>query len=201
MWGRIDGVHRPLPGRQIRHRPRRRLRDRPGVRSGGACDPRQRHARNPRPLARGRLLSAALAHDGTAHRQPRAAGWCEARRNRHRRHEGGAERARPSSAGTTAPIWRSRRGSSRSRRRRCCRSSSPISTASPCSPTGSVTVLPPEWEKKIGLTADAQIEASLTEGKGYAICDTNPNSDCQHGHRAFRRDRVCGIELALRSRR
>jgi Zn-dependent protease with chaperone function len=39
-----------------------------------------------------------------------------------------------------------------------------------------VTVLPAEWEKKIGLTADAQIEASLTDGKGYAICDTNPNS-------------------------
>lgn len=39
-----------------------------------------------------------------------------------------------------------------------------------------VTFFPPEWEVKIGATADAQIEASLTEGKGYSICDTNPNS-------------------------
>jgi Zn-dependent protease with chaperone function len=39
-----------------------------------------------------------------------------------------------------------------------------------------VTFFPPEWEVKIGATADAQIEASLTEGKGYSVCDTNPNS-------------------------
>lgn len=39
-----------------------------------------------------------------------------------------------------------------------------------------VTVFPSEWEVKIGATADAQIEASLTEGKGYVICDTNPES-------------------------
>jgi Zn-dependent protease with chaperone function len=39
-----------------------------------------------------------------------------------------------------------------------------------------VGVFPVEWEKKIGATADAQIEASLTEGKGYIVCDTNPNS-------------------------
>jgi Zn-dependent protease with chaperone function len=39
-----------------------------------------------------------------------------------------------------------------------------------------VTFFPPEWEVKIGATADAQIEASLTEGKGYSICDTNTNS-------------------------
>ena len=39
-----------------------------------------------------------------------------------------------------------------------------------------VTVFPPEWEIKIGDTAARQIEASLTEGKGYAICETNPNS-------------------------
>lgn len=39
-----------------------------------------------------------------------------------------------------------------------------------------VGVFPVEWEKKIGATADAQIEASLTEGKGYVVCDTNPNS-------------------------
>jgi Zn-dependent protease with chaperone function len=38
-----------------------------------------------------------------------------------------------------------------------------------------VNVLPAEWEKKIGATADAQIEASLTEGKGYDICDPNPD--------------------------
>jgi Zn-dependent protease with chaperone function len=39
-----------------------------------------------------------------------------------------------------------------------------------------VAYFPPEWEIKIGATAAAQIEASLTEGKGYTICDTNPNS-------------------------
>jgi Zn-dependent protease with chaperone function len=39
-----------------------------------------------------------------------------------------------------------------------------------------VTFFPPEWEEKIGETADAQIEASLTDGKGYVVCETNPNS-------------------------
>jgi Zn-dependent protease with chaperone function len=39
-----------------------------------------------------------------------------------------------------------------------------------------VTFFPAEWEVKIGETADAQIEASLTDGKGYVICETNPNS-------------------------
>jgi Zn-dependent protease with chaperone function len=39
-----------------------------------------------------------------------------------------------------------------------------------------VTFFPPEWESKIGATADAQIEASLTGGKGYAVCETNPNT-------------------------
>jgi hypothetical protein len=39
-----------------------------------------------------------------------------------------------------------------------------------------VTFFPPEWEIKIGATADAQIEASLTEGKGYSVCETNPNT-------------------------
>lgn len=39
-----------------------------------------------------------------------------------------------------------------------------------------VTFFPPEWEIKIGETADAQIEASLTEGKGYVVCETNPNT-------------------------
>jgi len=39
-----------------------------------------------------------------------------------------------------------------------------------------VGFFPPEWEEKIGATADAQIEASLTEGKGYSVCETNPNT-------------------------
>ncbi|RYE10572.1 MAG: M48 family metallopeptidase [Hyphomicrobiales bacterium] len=39
-----------------------------------------------------------------------------------------------------------------------------------------VTVFPPEWEIKIGDTAARQIEASLTGGQGYAICDANPES-------------------------
>jgi predicted Zn-dependent protease len=47
-----------------------------------------------------------------------------------------------------------------------------------------VAYFPPEWEIKIGATAAAQIEASMTEGKGYTICDTNPNSV---GNRAIAR--------------
>src|SRR5690606_14649887 len=39
-----------------------------------------------------------------------------------------------------------------------------------------VGVFPPEWEEKIGATAGAQIEASLTNGQGYAVCDTDPDS-------------------------
>ena len=39
-----------------------------------------------------------------------------------------------------------------------------------------VTLFPPEWEEKIGATADAQIEASLTDGQGYDLCDTDPES-------------------------
>lgn len=39
-----------------------------------------------------------------------------------------------------------------------------------------VTVFPHEWEERIGATADAQIEASLTEGQGYAVCDPDPGS-------------------------
>lgn len=39
-----------------------------------------------------------------------------------------------------------------------------------------VPLIPPEWEAKIGDTAARQIEATLTEGKGYAICDTDPDS-------------------------
>ena len=39
-----------------------------------------------------------------------------------------------------------------------------------------VTLFPPEWESKLGDTAAAQIEASLTEGKGYDVCDPDPDS-------------------------
>ena len=39
-----------------------------------------------------------------------------------------------------------------------------------------VAFFPPEWEIKIGATADAQIEASMTQGKGYSVCETNPNT-------------------------
>ncbi len=56
-----------------------------------------------------------------------------------------------------------------------------------------VTVLPPEWEIKIGATADAQIEASLTEGKGYEICDTNPDSTANRAIARFARDAFAGL--------
>ncbi len=39
-----------------------------------------------------------------------------------------------------------------------------------------VAFFPPEWESRIGATADAQIEASLTDGKGYVVCDADPGS-------------------------
>jgi Zn-dependent protease with chaperone function len=39
-----------------------------------------------------------------------------------------------------------------------------------------VGVLPPAWEKNLGDTAAAQMEASLAEGTDFRICDTDPNS-------------------------
>jgi Zn-dependent protease with chaperone function len=39
-----------------------------------------------------------------------------------------------------------------------------------------VGVLPPAWEKNLGDTAAAQMEASLAEGTDFRVCDTNPNS-------------------------
>lgn len=48
-----------------------------------------------------------------------------------------------------------------------------------------VTVFPVEWEERIGTLADTQIEAALTEGKGYSVCDTNPNSLANRALTAF----------------
>jgi Zn-dependent protease with chaperone function len=56
-----------------------------------------------------------------------------------------------------------------------------------------VTVLPAEWEEKIGATADAQIEASLTEGKGYAVCDADPNSLANRAITRFTNDAFAGL--------
>jgi len=39
-----------------------------------------------------------------------------------------------------------------------------------------VAYVPPSWEIKIGDTAATQIEASMTKGKGYVLCDADPNS-------------------------
>ncbi|UJW85332.1 M48 family metallopeptidase [Devosia sp. SL43] len=39
-----------------------------------------------------------------------------------------------------------------------------------------VGLLPPAWEKNLGDTAAAQMEASLAEGTDFRVCDTNPNS-------------------------
>ena len=36
--------------------------------------------------------------------------------------------------------------------------------------------VPPAWEVKIGNTAAAQIENSMTGGKGYVVCDPDPDS-------------------------
>jgi Zn-dependent protease with chaperone function len=56
-----------------------------------------------------------------------------------------------------------------------------------------VGVFPAEWERKIGATADAQIEASLTEGKGYVVCDTNPNSVANKAISRFVADAFAGL--------
>jgi Zn-dependent protease with chaperone function len=39
-----------------------------------------------------------------------------------------------------------------------------------------VTIVPPSWETKIGDTAAQQIEASLTDGKGFVACDPDRTS-------------------------
>jgi predicted Zn-dependent protease len=39
-----------------------------------------------------------------------------------------------------------------------------------------VAYVPPSWEIKIGDTAATQIEASMTKGKGYTVCDPDANS-------------------------
>jgi predicted Zn-dependent protease len=39
-----------------------------------------------------------------------------------------------------------------------------------------VQFVPPAWETKIGDTAAAQIERQLTGGKGYIVCDPDPDS-------------------------
>ena len=56
-----------------------------------------------------------------------------------------------------------------------------------------VGVVPAEWEKKIGATANAQIEASLTEGKGYVVCDTNPNSVANKAITRFATEAFAGL--------
>lgn len=38
------------------------------------------------------------------------------------------------------------------------------------------TVVPPAWESRIGETAALQIERSMTGGKGFEVCDADPNS-------------------------
>ncbi len=37
-------------------------------------------------------------------------------------------------------------------------------------------IVPPSWEEKVGAAAAAQIEASMTGGKGYEVCDPDPGS-------------------------
>jgi Zn-dependent protease with chaperone function len=37
-------------------------------------------------------------------------------------------------------------------------------------------VIPPSWETKVGDTAAAQIERTMTGGKGFIACDPDPNS-------------------------
>ncbi|MEO6395796.1 MAG: M48 family metallopeptidase [Devosia sp.] len=39
-----------------------------------------------------------------------------------------------------------------------------------------VWLIPPEWEEQLGQAAASQIEAALTEGKGFVLCDPDTDS-------------------------
>jgi len=39
-----------------------------------------------------------------------------------------------------------------------------------------VTLVPPAWEKKLGDTVAVQMQAALSKGSGFAVCDPDPNS-------------------------
>ncbi|MEQ1768785.1 MAG: M48 family metallopeptidase [Devosia sp.] len=39
-----------------------------------------------------------------------------------------------------------------------------------------VWLIPPQWEVSLGNTAATQIEAALTEGQGFVLCDADPQS-------------------------
>jgi Zn-dependent protease with chaperone function len=61
-----------------------------------------------------------------------------------------------------------------------------------------VAVFPPEWEIKIGATADAQIEASLSEGQGYVLCDANPESVANKAITRFTEAAFAGLNSPFR---
>jgi len=56
-----------------------------------------------------------------------------------------------------------------------------------------VEYFPPEWEARLGDTAARQIEASLTDGKGYSVCDTNPNSVANRAITRFAESAFAGL--------
>lgn len=56
-----------------------------------------------------------------------------------------------------------------------------------------VTMFPAEWEERIGAAADAQVEASLTNGKGYSVCDTNPDSLANRALARFAEEAFSGL--------
>ncbi len=57
-----------------------------------------------------------------------------------------------------------------------------------------VPMIPAEWEIKIGDTAARQIEAALTEGKGYDICDPDPESIANRAIARFAEAAFAGLE-------
>ncbi|HWA19290.1 MAG TPA: M48 family metallopeptidase [Devosia sp.] len=57
-----------------------------------------------------------------------------------------------------------------------------------------VAIVPPDWEKRLGDTAAGQIEIALTDGKGFEICDPDPNSAANRAIARFVDDAFAGLK-------
>ena len=56
-----------------------------------------------------------------------------------------------------------------------------------------VRLVPPSWEIKVGDTAAAQIENSMTGGKGFVACDPDPQSPANVAIARFVHDAFDGL--------
>ncbi|HZY53367.1 MAG TPA: M48 family metallopeptidase [Reyranella sp.] len=57
-----------------------------------------------------------------------------------------------------------------------------------------VAYVPPAWETRIGDTAAVQIERQLTGGKGYVVCDPNPDSVANRAIARFAEATFAGLD-------